>query len=297
MPYAMLWQITKLVGDKTMSSNENITNGNDNEIKNELRLKWDMFRKKWTNMYLYASQEGIKGYLCIPNDIHSRISDLPIQGKNTGNHKAVAFMVCVLSKLSDICHENMTIREIKSACGYREDSKELDYLTKKNGVLEQAGLIETITAIDYSVLPNKKFESRKATYTSDSSGNFFRIPIMAILICMFQSELGASGLYIYSIIAKYHQLNRYRSKQIDGSSFVELTGIKKVDTIDKFISFLVESNLIVKYSGKVKTIKTGQRHTSKSGYEGYEINSYRTIQKPSEMNPTAFLSHYKSIKV
>ncbi len=278
-----------------MGSNAEITNGNNSN--NELRLKWDMFRKKWSNMYLYASQECIRGYLCIPNDIHSRISDLPIQGKNTGNHKAVAFMVYVLSKLSDICHENMTIREIKSACGYREDSKELNYLTKKNGVLEQAGLIETITAIDYSVTPDKKFESRKASYTSDNSGNFFKIPIMAILICMFQPELGASGLYIYSIIAKYCQFNRYRSKQIDGSSLIELTGIKKTDTIDKFISYLVQSNLIIKYSGKEKTLKTGRKHTSKNGYEGYEINSYRTVQKPSEMNPIALISNYKSIKV
>jgi len=263
-------------------------NTNNIQDSDDVFNKWNKFRTQYHNFFVYATSNSHDNYLYVPNDIFNRINSLSYKGTDTGGHRASAYMIYIMSKLFLVAKQYMNIREIKKACGYRHDAKEIDYIIKKDGILVQAELIRACTQINYLGIPPRKFESREVVYTSDRSGNFFKIPIFALLTCMFRPEIGASGIYIYSIISKYSQLNR-GYKEMAGSTLTELTYYKSTDTIDAYISKLIKCGLLNKISGKSKSLETGKKYAMTNGMQGYLMNSYLPNNKITSMKPCANL--------
>ncbi len=200
----------------------------------------------------FDEDTGYESKIYIPNEIFDDLKNN--NDINSAAHTAFSFSYIYLAtwlyryaKHNGIIEATSSTKEgtisMKEILGYNQMTKGLDYLIKKNGVLEKMGYLSTvkdypISAIfedgylEFSMLSDLEVEmqnyvknrsSRKYTIKfpvkafyrfndNDEDGTFFDIsnttliPIEVFLFCMSNDQLGCDAFYCYSYLQYQNQL-------------------------------------------------------------------------------------------
>lgn len=202
--------------------------------------------------------------ILLPNDIFKRINALELKG----NHKAFGFMVYAFSKYSILMNQPHPMSLIQEQWGYSPNTRTLQPVVKKGGILDKTGLTETIIeGLDtrnrsFSKTESTKVQYKRPLYDVDiSQGNFFRVLVEPMLACMINAkELGVLAFYIYSFICLYAQYKAIGSKDLYkmipiATKFIsDGLGISET-TVKKYINKLEEYGLISRFKTPVTKIK------------------------------------------
>lgn len=185
--------------------------------------------------------------LALPNELFMQIQTMVSQGKLKPTHCGFVWSyVYFMTYLFRYCKWNEfqpTSSEIKSILGYTSTNKTLDYIIKKNGLLEQEGLLTTIEDFpilyEYDELDKALFftfagelegldyfrEQRNlskrvtckypefAFPSEEYDGTFYNSECTTIVEfdvfarCMSDKELGVNAFYIYSWLKHKNDLH------------------------------------------------------------------------------------------
>lgn len=217
----------------------------------------------------------------MPNEIFNDLKPLHSKGSS---HVAFAYsFYYLISWLFRYCKYdkvNADMGFIKQVLGYNKDYKKLNYLTKKNGLLDEMGY--ALTSTDYPIAWNMEdgleftylseldpesqkilrdargrnfkikypvkglWRSRESADEGYEDGTFFEvdqthmIPFEVFIYCM-ENGLGVTGFYLYSYLS-------YRCQWFEEfNSSVERLGEDiglSHNTTDKYVSRLVRHGLI-----------------------------------------------------
>lgn len=215
----------------------------------------------------------------MPNEI---FLDLQSKLKNA-NHIAFAYsyyyLISTLYRYCKYDGTNFTQSHIKSLLGYAATNKQIDYIIKKNGVLDQINYTQSITDYPYSWSYDTelsfdmwstikqsdpdlyKFNDRnykikypmKCFHRTDESrqeqiydGTFYEIEnTHSITIDTFSqiinSELGVTGFYLYAYLK--HKCDMHKEYSRLSHLLAEDTKLKQT-SLKQYISILEHHNLI-----------------------------------------------------
>lgn len=201
--------------------------------------------------YLY----GNDAYVQIPNDIFRTLSkNIKNKSGNTNIKQssfAYAYIICVsflykYAQFVDINNKTyIQNTDLKQILGYSKTTKSVDYIIKKDGVLEKIGLLKTIKDYPVSVMYGEdeynNFKIREFITLSmmDKSHPTYKI-IKNIVknknyevkepVFMFKYNGGAGSLYDYS--------NTHR---VTIKEFIKFICDEKLDNIDLMLYFFFKS--------------------------------------------------------
>ncbi|TXK75440.1 hypothetical protein [Paenibacillus sp. N3.4] len=222
--------------------------------------------------------------LYMPNEIFDDL--LSSENLEDSSHIAFAYSyVYLCTWLYRYCkyyyYEKMTQDKIKQILGYAKTNKTLDYMIKKDGVLETLGYLETTTdfpillSIDDGFLDFYTNEQNKADcpIRLDNYKNFkVKLPIKAFhrtqesveervldgtyydvykthlipfevfMYCMSYAEINTVGFYLYAFLKHKNDLFT-NGVDISLQRIMEETGIKAT-TLDTYLTKLKEHNMI-----------------------------------------------------
>jgi hypothetical protein len=86
----------------------------------------------------------------VPNEIFQDLKDSEM---NRSNHLAFAYsyyyLCCWLYRYCKYGHANIDVKMVKGMLGYSPNSKDIDFIIKKNGILDQMGY--TFSSTDYPI--------------------------------------------------------------------------------------------------------------------------------------------------
>lgn len=216
----------------------------------------------------------------MPNELF----DILMKNTNNSSHLSLTyaymyFITWQYKYLKHIVNDNVIDnKNIKEILGYNATTKGLDYITKKNGLLDSLGLTETIKnipvskSIDYDGVIN--FETiysndeelkhlnlnRKYTLKFPvkafnrygekgiSYGTYFNktnthlIPFEVFMFCMGNREINCTGFYLYAYINRMNDFypNGWNVSYDDMANGVGLTR----ETLARYISRLRSYNMI-----------------------------------------------------
>lgn len=193
--------------------------------------------------------------LIIPDNLFRMLKD-----NIKPNHITFAYsyycMVTYLYKYAKYKVHLYNNEDIKELLGYHKLTKGLDYLIKKNGLLEQLGLIKTVKDfpidyhykngsthyIMYSESEEKKIMSRKYSvkFPINLDSSTHKIPVEVFLFCISQEDIGCNGFYLYSYM-DYMSTNKKYSITINQLS--ECTQLS-VPTIKRILGNLKAYRLV-----------------------------------------------------
>src|SRR5690606_2429898 len=201
--------------------------------------------------YLY----GNDAYVQIPNDIFRTLSkNIKNKSGNTNIKQssfAYAYIICVsflykYAQFVDINNKTyIQNTDLKQILGYSKTTKSVDYIIKKDGVLEKIGLLKTVKDYPVSVMYGEdeynNFKIREFITLSmmDKSHPTYKI-IKNIVknknyevkepVFMFKYNGGAGSLYDYS--------NTHR---VTIKEFIKFICDEKIDNIDLMLYFFSKS--------------------------------------------------------
>lgn len=201
--------------------------------------------------YLY----GNDAYVQIPNDIFRTLSkNIKNKSGNTNIKQssfAYAYIICVsflykYAQFVDINNKTyIQNTDLKQILGYSKTTKSVDYIIKKDGVLEKIGLLKTVKDYPVSVMYGEdeynNFKIREFITLSmmDKSHPTYKI-IKNIVknknykvkepVFMFKYNGGAGSLYDYS--------NTHR---VTIKEFIKFICDEKLDNIDLMLYFFFKS--------------------------------------------------------
>jgi hypothetical protein len=211
--------------------------------------------------------------------IHNEIfEDLKLLHNKVSSHTAFAYtyyyLVCWLYRYTKYGELNIDVKLIKEILGYNATNKKLDYLIKKNGLLDEIGLTETSTdypllwtfedgELEFMMLSDFDEDIRKL-YQKQKGNNYkVKVPIKGLsrngengtfydigythemtfdlfAQCM-ESELGCSGFYLYGYL-KY-RCDKFKEYCISMERLGEEVGMSK-NTVDKYLTMLCVNGLV-----------------------------------------------------
>lgn len=200
--------------------------------------------------YLY----GNNAYVQIPNDIFRTLSkNIKNKSGNTNIKQtsfAYAYIICVsflykYAQFVDINNKTyIQNTDLKQILGYSKTTKSVDYIIKKDGVLEKIGLLKTVKDYPVSVMYGDEYSNFKirefiTLSMMDKSHPTYKI-IKNIVknknyevkepVFMFEYNGGAGSLYDYS--------NTHR---VTIKEFIKLICDEKLDNIDLMLYFFFKS--------------------------------------------------------
>lgn len=258
-------------------------------------------------MNLFDYEDELNRTIPIPNGLFREIKEWTQSGAVKSNqHQEFIYsyywLLVYLWRYAKYYQHTVTQKDIKQLLGYNPNEKRLDYLIKKNGVLDMVGLTEH--ELDYPVSWNQKgdgelsftmlsefsrddqriIKSNKPQKYSMKSpvrhiGNgiddgYFRnieetheIPAYVFKICMENESMGCAGFYLFSILKyiedKSIHFNKSATFEMGNEKLAEIT-LWNERRVTKVANELAKSGLIHKE----------QKHK----YQG-KRNSYRIIRQ------------------
>jgi hypothetical protein len=184
-------------------------------------------------------------------DISPRISndvlDVLIKTNTINSSPQKVFAYCYLGLIAyfDINNKytfrNIKVQDIKRYLGYSEMNKKVDYIIKKNGSLEQLGLI-----ID----KNNPYEGAKnhvkVPLILDEMKECHTFNLSLFFKCMNDNKLGTIGFFIANYIKEFETTYTYGTR----GSVNYLSNILNIptSTVSNYLEELAELNLINKNS-------------------------------------------------
>jgi hypothetical protein len=224
---------------------------------------------KTNSRAIYGADNQYKD-IVIPNGIFKKINT--ISGL-AGPQKALVFSIyCMIKVFEDCDWSNVSNSEIKEMWGYSPINKQVNFITKKGGLLEQNGLTKYVKKeiVDGK---NKRFKTRRVTaYRERPEEGYFKISILSLIDSMKNEGLGAMGFYVYAYIyCSYKiQLNTCNERYMAKLSYSFLEGGLGISTgsVMKYIDNLTKCLMLIKENGIKKYDEFGD-------FVGNEINSYK----------------------
>lgn len=226
-----------------------------NQSKEEL---WIKYRR-----YKFKENSDLQEIL-LPNDIFIRFKEL----KNCGKHRAFGFALYTFSKFAIMTNHLHSMTMIQQLWGYSSSTRTLQPIVKKGGILDEAGLTETIIqGLDsrerlFLDTKSTKIYFKRPVYDVDTSkGKFFRVFVEPMLACMINAkELGVMAFYVYAFICFKAQTkafgtnNLYTMTPIATKFISEGLGIS-VTTVKSILNKLEEFGLILRIKTPVTKIQ------------------------------------------
>lgn len=239
------------------------------------------------DIVVYEEEEG---GLYIPNEIFAdvmrELGDVPSQVAFAYSYYYLITYLYRFAKYK-LGEGLFTQPNLKEFLGYSSGNKKIDFIIKKDGVLDRIKYTETTTSYPISWTPNElgmvEFESyssikKREMFDIDKTevnsrnfkvkkplkaferegfdcGTFYGVenthfvPIKHFLQCMDDEELGANGFYIYAFLGWKCSMFKdgYR---VTASELVDITSIKR-STLFKYLKRLEDRNLISVTSTRV----------------------------------------------
>ncbi len=249
--YAMLWQITKWVGDNTMSTNVSVQNVSLDEY---LASNTKLWRKIGE---LLSNEEFI---LQIPNKIFDYINENAVIVEAvyktnidiSSSNKALLFAYWCVTKIMNNIRNNSKqpkVPELKQILRYSPTNCLIDKFIKKDGIADQMGL----TSRD----GNKRVVDF-GKYTR--GGNYYQISAKDVHSILYLCN-DCKGLYLFCYIlyrwklSKYHKRDEY--VEIENSAFKKTLAMDD-ETVSYYVNILVENGFIEKISGTKNPVFGGE---------------------------------------
>lgn len=218
----------------------------------------------------------------IPNEI---FNDLKVIHSKGSSHVAFTysyyFLISWLYRYAKYGEKNIDVKLIKQMLGYNPDNKKINYIIKKDGVLDQIGYTKTDT--DYPIAytyngeleftmfseldkewQNEIIKQRGRNYkiklpvkgiwrdseskiNGDWNGTFYQIDythemtIELFNFCMNNVDLGTSGFYLYGYL-KY-RCDKFTQYQISMERLGDEIGMSR-SSVYRYLNKLIECKLI-----------------------------------------------------
>lgn len=233
--------------------------------------------RKFIEQLQYNEKEST---IFMPNEI---FKDLKKHIKKT-NHIPFAYsyyyLITWLFRYTKYGSLNIDNKTIKAILGYNSTYTEIDYLIKKNGVLDTMGYCSTVKdypiswefedeVLEFAMLSDLEEEFQKLIKQSKSrkytikfpikafhrqednedvtDGTFYEfdrthlVPFEVFMFCMSKKEMGCSGFYLWSYLKMKHQI--YNGYDISLNDLSSDTGIPR-RTITRYLDSLKKFNMI-----------------------------------------------------
>lgn len=211
--------------------------------------------------------------------IHNEIfEELKVLYDKGSSHVAFAYtyyyLISWLYRYTKYGELNIDVKMIKEILGYNPSNKKLDYLIKKNGLLDEIGLTSTSTdypllwtfeegELEFMLLSEFDVEGRKyyqqqkgknykvkvpekALSRDGENGTFYDIGYthameFDLFVKCMESELGCSGFYLYGYL-KY-RCDKFGEYNSSLEKLGEEVGMSK-NTVDKYLTKLCQEGLV-----------------------------------------------------
>lgn len=268
-------------------------------------------------MNLFDYEDELNRTIPMPNGLFREIKEWTVSGAVKSNqHQEFIYsyywLLVYLWRYAKYHQHSITQKTIKQLLQYNPYEKRLDYLIKKNGILDMVGLTEVET--DYPVSWNQKGDGELSftmlsEFNSDvqrmikadkplkyavkspvrhigngiddglfwSIENTHEIPAYVFKICMENEQLGCAGFYLYSILKYIEDKSSHFNKNSTfelGNETLENITLWKLRKIIKVTDELVRVGLIHKDREK-KMI--GKRNRYKIIRQNYVRNESQTV--------------------
>jgi hypothetical protein len=216
--------------------------------------------KKLTNLLSPANSYSIN----LPNELFEHVKEnIDRSKRNASEHIAFAYtfvyLISYLYRNVRFGDFDFSEPELKKILGFSGNNKNLNYITKRNGILNKLGYIKKETDIPLRYFPDENgypvFEMYSEHEIFDEIGYnprnskinypikaFHRIPIHTFIYCLSNKEIGVVGLYIYSYLKHKNDIFKKGFSCPLEKLKVE-TGIKKT-TLNNYLKTLEEHNMI-----------------------------------------------------
>lgn len=225
----------------------------------------------------------------MPNEIFNELNSWSENKElKTVHHKEFVYSFCwyiaYLWRYAIYGEQEINLMKIKQTLGYNPNEKRIDYIIKRNGLLDEKGYTDSTNSfpvgwslngegLSFSMLDDfddvsKQYllkgynENRlikaplKHIGTEDEEGIFWNSPnthmvnLSIFEKCMSNSELGCSGFYMYGLLSYIDSLSKHFNEAEDYfvCSNETLTGLTGwgIRKVIKVTNSLVEFNLIEK---------------------------------------------------
>lgn len=218
--------------------------------------------------------------------------------------------------------------KMKGLLGYSKDYKPLDYLIKKNGLLDQLGYTETVKDfptnwtfedeyLEFAMYSEFKEDLRylnlsrkfsvklpvKAIHRYDNEvldGTYYEfenthcIPFEVFMFCMANNKIGATGFYLYAYIKRMNGMFP-EGWDVAFDKLAKVTGVP-ASTIGRYMDELRRYNMItVKYNQEVFSLGMRLEDRKACTYIINEVNQFtETPQKIKKMKVVTTKEYFKN---
>lgn len=159
---------------------------------------------------------------------------------------------------------NIKVQEIKRHLGYSELNKKVDYIIKKNGVLEQLGFITDIKN-PHSERTNNRI---KIPLVLDEMKDCHTFNLKLFFKCLEKYELGTVGFFIANYIKEFN--NQYVYGVRGSINYLSKTLNIPSSTVTNYLEELAENDLIPK-----NNVRDHDTLTEMSLYFRSKLNSWK----------------------
>lgn len=268
-------------------------------------------------MKLFDYEDELNRTIPMPNGLFKEIKEWTLSGAvKSIQHQEFIYsyywLLVYLWRYAKYYQHTVTQKDIKQLLGYNSNEKRLDYLIKKNGVLDLVGLTEL--EVDYPVSWNQKEQGELSfTMLSDFNKeeqrliksnkplkysvksplrhigngvdegyywkieNTHEIPAYVFEVCMTNENLGCAGFYLYSILKYIEDKSTHFNKNSTfelGNETLEIITLWKLRKIIKVTDELAKVGLIHKEQQmKIK----GKRNSYQIIRKNYVRNDSQTL--------------------
>jgi hypothetical protein len=282
----------------------------------------------------YHEQES---KIFMPNEI---FTDLRNALPDSSSHLAFAYSYYYLTswlyRYTKYVKSNLIDNgKIKKLLGYNEDYKKIDYIIKKNGLLDQIGYTRTVK--DFPVLweydnyegleftmyseqredihrynnitPSRKYNikfpvkafERIIDGDLETNGTFYdienthEIPFEVFMYCLDNEQIGLTGFYIYSFIKRMNDYYR-GGWDISVEGMPTDMGISE-RTISRYLDVLRKYNLIkVEHNQEYFCLGLDSNERKANTYYANEINEFTYEEKEYEKIKIMMKKEFMNIK-
>lgn len=168
---------------------------------------------------------------------------------------------------------NIKVQEIKRYLGYSELNKKVDYIIKKNGVLEQLGFI---TDIRNPVAENTK-NRIKVPLALDEMKDCHTFNLKLLFKCLENHELGTIGFFIANYIKEFN--NGYVYGVRGSINYLSKTLNIPSSTVTNYLEELAKNDLIPR-----NNVRDHDTLTEMSLYFRGKLNNWKTASLEAHGN-------------
>lgn len=253
-----------------------------------------------------SKQTDYNPYIAMPNEIFNDLKSWSESKElKTVHHQEFVYSfywhITYLWRYAIYGEQEINLMTIKQRLGYNPNEKRIDYITKKNGLLDNKGYTESTNdfpigwslngeGLSFSMLSDfddvskqyllKNYNDNrlikaplKHIGTEDEEGIFWNSPnthmvsLSAFEMCLSNDKIGISGFYMYGLLSYINSLSKHINEPEDyfvcsNETLVNMTGWG-IRKVIKVTNSLVDFNMIDKE----------QRIKLKGNVNHYGINS------------------------